>query len=274
MDWGLRNRLGRIFPESSGNTVMLAVDHGYFMGPTRRLENPRATITPLLPYADALALTRGVLRTSVSPGSTTPIVLRVSGGATILKDDLSHETITTSMDEALRLNSSAVALSIFVGATHEHESLTNLAQLVDDGESVGMPVMAITAVGKELEKRDARYLALACRVAAELGAHVVKTYYCDDFTKVVEGCPVPLVVAGGPKLDSDRAALELAHGAIAQGARGVDMGRNIWQSDHPVAMLVALRAIVHDHATVDEAYQLLVEQKARSPGSTDRPVAA
>jgi putative autoinducer-2 (AI-2) aldolase len=263
-----------MFPESSGNTVMLAVDHGYFMGPTRRLENPRATITPLLPYADALALTRGVLRTSVAPGATTPIVLRVSGGATILKDDLSHETITTSMDEALRLNSSAVALSIFVGAAHEHESLTNLAQLVDDGEAVGMPVVAITAVGKELEKRDARYLALACRVAAELGAHVVKTYYCEDFAKVVEGCPVPLVVAGGPKLDSDKAALELAHGAIAEGARGVDMGRNIWQSDHPVAMLKALRTIVHDRATVDEAAQVLQDEKARASTTAHRAAAA
>ncbi|HZY69459.1 MAG TPA: 3-hydroxy-5-phosphonooxypentane-2,4-dione thiolase [Thermoplasmata archaeon] len=264
MDWGLRNRIARMFPERSGNTVMLAVDHGYFMGPTRRLEVPRATLAPLLPHADAVAVTRGVLRTSVPPTSTTPIVLRVSGGATILQDDLSHETLTTSMTEAVRLNVSAVALSVFVGAPHEHESLANLAKLVDDGEHVGMPVMAITAVGKELEKRDARYLALACRVSAELGAHLVKTYYCDDFSKVVEGCPVPLVVAGGPKLDSDRAALELAHGAIGEGARGIDMGRNIWQSDHPVAMLQALRSIVHDHASVDEATEILEREKART----------
>lgn len=243
---------------------MLAVDHGYFMGPTRRLENARATIAPLLPHADALALTRGILRTSVPPSTSTPIVLRVSGGATVLKDDLSDEAVTTSMTEALRLNVSAVALSVFVGSPHEHESLVHLSELVDDGEELGMPVMAITAVGKELEKRDARYLALACRVSAELGAHLVKTYFCEDFEKVVEGCPVPLVVAGGPKLDSDQAALELAHHAIAAGAHGIDMGRNIWQSDHPVAMLKGLRAIVHENATVLEAMEVLEGEKRRT----------
>jgi 3-hydroxy-5-phosphonooxypentane-2,4-dione thiolase len=262
MDWGLANRIHRMFLPASGNSVMLAVDHGYFMGPTRRLEDVRATIAPLAPHADALALTRGVLRRCVDPTSSVPIVLRVSGGATILKDDLSHETITTSMREAVRLNVSAVALSVFVGAPHEHESLDHLAQLVDEGQELGIPVMAITAVGKELEKRDARYLALACRVSAELGAHVVKTYYCDEFAKVVEGCPVPLVVAGGPKLDSDQAALELAHSAIEQGAHGIDMGRNIWQSDHPVAMLKALRTIVHEKATVREALDVLAAEKS------------
>ncbi len=266
MDWGMRNRLARMFPGGDdGNTVMLAVDHGYFMGPTHRLEDARATLAPLLPHADAIALTRGILRTSVPPSSTTPVVLRVSGGATVLKDDLSHETITTAMRDAARLNVSAVALSVFVGAPHEHESLVNLSRLVDEGEEAGIPVMAITAVGKELEKRDARYLALACRVSAELGAHLVKTYYCDGFEKVVEGCPVPLVVAGGPKLDSDRSALELAHGAIAKGARGIDMGRNIWQSDHPVAMLRALRTIVHDQATVAGAMKLLERPEGRTP---------
>ncbi|MFI5414167.1 MAG: 3-hydroxy-5-phosphonooxypentane-2,4-dione thiolase [Candidatus Lutacidiplasmatales archaeon] len=259
MDWGLRNRIDRMFPSSSGNSVMLAVDHGYFMGPTRNLENAKATILPLLPYADALALTRGILRTSVPPTTSTPIVLRVSGGVTILKDDLSEETITTSIQEAVRLNVSAVALSVFVGSAHEHQSLANLAKLVDDGQTYGMPVLAITAVGKELEKRDARYLALACRVSAELGAHIVKTYYCDGFSKVVDSCPVPVVVAGGPKLDSIEAALTLAHGAIAEGAKGIDMGRNIWQSEHPVAMLKALRAIVHQGATVREAAALFHE---------------
>jgi putative autoinducer-2 (AI-2) aldolase len=264
MDWGMGNRIARMFPARSANTVMLAVDHGYFMGPTHRLENPRATIAPLLPFADAVAVTRGVLRTSVDPNSTTPVVLRVSGGATVLKEDLSDEAITTPVSEALRLNASAVALSVFVGSPHEHQSLVSLAKLVDEGEATGMPVMAITAVGKELEKRDARYLALACRVSAELGAHLVKTYYCDEFTKVVEGCPVPLVVAGGPRLENDQAALELAHRAIAEGARGIDMGRNIWQSDHPVAMLKALRAIVHDKATVADAMQILGAEKART----------
>ena len=273
MDWGMKNRLSRMFGPTSGNTVMLAVDHGYFMGPTRRLEDARATIAPLLPHADALALTRGILRTSVPPTAQTPIVLRVSGGVTVLHDDLSHETITTPLREALRLNCSAVALSVFAGAPHEHESLTNLGQLVTEGEECGMPVMAITAVGKELEKRDARYLALACRVSAELGAHLVKTYYCDNFAKVVEGCPVPLVVAGGPKLDSDKAALELAHSAIAEGAKGIDMGRNIWQSDHPVAMLKALRSIVHDKATVGEALDILEGEKSRPAAGSKAAVA-
>ncbi len=264
MDWGMRNRLARMFRPPSGNSVMLAVDHGYFMGPTRRLEDVRGTVAPLLPHADAVALTRGILRACVPAESATPVVLRVSGGATVLQEDLSDEAITTSMPEAARLNVSAVALSVFVGAPHEHQSLVNLARLVDESAETGIPVLAITAVGKELEKRDARYLALACRVSAELGAQMVKTYYCEGFSKVVEGCPVPLVVAGGPKLDSDRAALELAHGAIADGARGIDMGRNIWQSDHPVAMLKALRAIVHERATVREAMDVLeAERTAR-----------
>jgi putative autoinducer-2 (AI-2) aldolase len=269
MDWGMENRLARMFSPVSHNSVMLAVDHGYFMGPTHRLEDARLTIAPLLPHADALALTRGILRRCVPPSASTPIVLRVSGGATVLKEDLSDEKITTSMREAARLNVSAVAMSVFVGAPHEHESLVHLGELVDQGEEAGIPVMAITAVGKELEKRDARYLALACRVSAELGAHVVKTYYCDDFAKVVEGCPVPLVVAGGPKLDSDRAALELAYHAIEEGAHGIDMGRNIWQSDHPVPMLRALRAIVHEKATVREALDVLEGEKTHSrPAAT------
>jgi 3-hydroxy-5-phosphonooxypentane-2,4-dione thiolase len=261
MDWGMENRIARMFSPASHNTVMLAVDHGYFMGPTHHLEDARSTIAPLLPHADALALTRGILRRCVPPSASTPIVLRVSGGATVLKEDLSNEKITTSMREAARLNVSAVAMSVFVGAPHEHESLVHLGELVDEGEEAGIPVMAITAVGKELEKRDARYLALACRVSAELGAHLVKTYYCDEFSKVVEGCPVPLVVAGGPKLDSDRSALELAFSAIDQGAHGIDMGRNIWQSEHPVAMLKALRSIVHEKASVREALDVLDGEK-------------
>jgi putative autoinducer-2 (AI-2) aldolase len=234
---------------------MLAVDHGYFLGPTRKLEIPRKTIEPLLPYADAIMITRGVVRTSVDPGYNTPIVLRVSGGASVLKEDLSDEDVTTGMREAVRLNASAVALSIFVGAPHEHESLMNLGKLVDEGEEIGMPVLAVTAVGKELEKRDARYLSLACRIAAEFGAHFVKTYYCEDFEKVVESCPVPLVVAGGPKLETDLDALELTQRAIEAGAVGVDMGRNIWQAANPVGMIRAVRAIVHEHASAKEALE-------------------
>ncbi len=245
---------------------MLAVDHGYFMGPTHRLEEPRKTIEPLLPYADALMLTRGVLRTSIDPGSNVPIVLRVSGGASILSESLSNEALTTSVRDAVRLNVAAMAISIFVGSPHEHQTLTNLSKLVDSGEEYGIPVLAVTAVGKELEKRDARYLALACRIAAELGSHFVKTYYCEGFEKVVKGCPVPLVVAGGPKLETELDAFQLAHDAISEGAVGVDMGRNIWQSEHPVPMIKAIREIVHGNASVRDAQQVYAEaRKAREP---------
>lgn len=272
MSWGLKNRMARMIKPATGKSVMLAVDHGYFMGPTHRLERPRETIAPLLPYCDALALTRGVLRSCVDPSSDTPIILRVSGGASIVGEDLAHEDITTSMEDALRLNVSAVALSIFVGSKYEHDSLVNLSRLVDEGEALGMPVLAITAVGKELEKRDARYLALASRIAAEQGAHVVKTYYCDGFSKVIEGCPVPVVVAGGPKFDTDKEALALAHDAIEAGAVGVDMGRNIWQSEHPVAMIQGIRAVVHDKATVKEALDVLNAAKAApAPSAATRP---
>ena len=257
MSWGLHNRLSRIIRPADHRTVMLAVDHGYFLGPTHMLEVPRKTIEPLLPYADGLMITRGVIRTSIDPSFPTPIVLRVSGGASVIKEDLSHETVTTGMREALRLNASAVALSIFVGAPHEHDSLVNLGKLVDEGEEVGMPVLAVTAVGKELEKRDVRYLSLACRIAAEFGAHFVKTYYCDDFEKVVESCPVPLVVAGGPKLETELDALELTQHAIEAGATGVDMGRNIWQAPNAVGMIRAVRAIVHEHASAKEALEHL-----------------
>lgn len=256
MDWGMRNRLHRIIRPDTGRTVMLAVDHGYFMGPTSKLEVPRKTIEPLLPFADSLMVTRGVVRSSVPPGAGVPIVLRVSGGTSILADDLSNEGIMTTMKDAVRLNAAAVALSVFVGTAHERETLLNLGALVSEGQEFGMPVLAVTAVGKELEKRDARYLALCCRIAAEAGAQIVKTYYCDGFEKVVEGCPVPLVVAGGPKLDTEMDVLELTSSAIRQGAAGVDMGRNIWQHAAPVAMIKAVRAIVHDGASPQDAYAL------------------
>src|SRR6058998_2191670 len=261
MDWGMSNRLSRVIKPSSGKSVMLAVDHGYFMGPSHKLEQPRKTIEPLIPYADALMLTRGVLRTSVDPKRDVPIILRVSGGASIVSKTLSNEAITTSVRDAIRLNVSALALSIFVGSEHEHQTLTNLSRLVDEGEDYGIPVLAVTAVGKELEKRDARYLALSCRIAAELGAHFVKTYFCEDFGKVVDGCPVPLVVAGGPKLETEMDAFQLASDAVREGAVGVDMGRNIWQSEHPVPMLRAIRQIVHQGSSVREAKEFYEEAK-------------
>jgi len=258
MDWGLANRMSRILKPATGRTVMLAVDHGYFLGATSGLEEPRKTIEPLLPYADSLMLTRGVLRTSVPPGADIPIVLRVSGGTSILKE-LSNEGLTVAMEDAVRLNASAVTLSVFVGAEGERETLLNLARLVDEGERHGIPVLAVTAVGKDMV-RDARYLGLACRIAAELGAHMVKTYYCEGFEEVVRSTPVPLVIAGGKKLP-ERDAITLAHNAIRAGARGVDMGRNIFQSDKPVGMIKAVRAIVHEKATVEQAFAIYREGK-------------
>jgi putative autoinducer-2 (AI-2) aldolase len=242
---------------------MLAVDHGYFQGPTTGLQNPRKAIQPLIPYTDALMLTRGVLRTSIDAKSDVPIVLRVSGGTSILKQDLSDEGVVASVEEAIRLNASAMALSIFVGSPNEKQTLLNLSKLVDLGERYGIPVLAVTAIGREIE-RDARYLALACRIAAELGAHFVKTYYCDGFKKVVEGCPVPLVIAGGKKIP-ERDAMQLAYNAIQDGAVGVDMGRNIFQSESPVAMIQAIRAIVHENTTVEEAYDLFEKVKSKGP---------
>jgi putative autoinducer-2 (AI-2) aldolase len=227
------------------------------LGPVSKLEEPRKTIEPLLPYADALMLTRGVLRTSVDPLSNVPIVLRASGGNSIIGKDLSNEEITVSMEDAIRLNASAVAFSIYLGAEYEHQTLVGLSRLVDQGERYGMPVLAVTAVGKELEKRDARYLSLSCRIAAEMGAHFVKTYYCEDFEKVVKSCPVPLVIAGGPKLKTELDALNIAHAAIEEGAAGVDMGRNIWQSPNPIGMIKAIRAIVHEGSSVKDAAKLL-----------------
>ncbi len=261
MDWGLENRLSQIIKPKTGKTVMLAVDHGYFLGPTKNLEDAQSTIKPLLSYADALMLTRGILRTSVTPKTSVPVVLRVSGGTSIIGNDLSNEGITTSMEEAVRLNAAAVALSIFVGSEYEHQTLDNLAFLVDEGQTLGIPVLAVTAVGKELGKRDARFLALSCRIAAELGASFVKTYYCDDFEKVVESCPVPVVIAGGPKLETELDAFQMAFDAIQRGASGVDMGRNIWQNPHPIGMIKAIKAVVHKKASPREALEIYNKNK-------------
>jgi putative autoinducer-2 (AI-2) aldolase len=260
MNWGMKNRISKIIDPEDNRCVMLAVDHGYFLGPTERLEVPSNTIKPLLSYADSLMLTRGILRTSVNPNTSIPIVLRVSGGTSVIGEDLSNETITTSIEEAIRLNATCIALSIFVGSKYEHQTLSNLAKLVDKGEKYGIPILAVTAVGKEMA-RDARYLSLSCRIAAELGAHIVKTYYCENFEKVIEGCPVPVIIAGGKKLPKEVDALELAHNAIQHGAAGVDMGRNIWQSDYPVEMIKAVRAIVHENLNVHEAYDILLTGK-------------
>ena len=255
MDWGMQNRLAQLI-QADGRCLFLPVDHGYFQGPTRKLEDPRKTLEPLLPYTDAVFITRGVLRSCVDPDNTKPIILRVSGGTSVAGKDLAHEGITTSMEEVIRLNACAVGISIFVGTDYEHDSLLNLTKLVDEGERYGMPVMAVTAVGRELEKRDDRYLALSCRIAAELGARVVKTYYCEKFDKVVNGCPVPIVIAGGPKAETEYEVFQFVHEGIQEGAIGVNLGRNIWQNEHPVAMIRAIRAIIHEDATAQQAQEL------------------
>ena len=262
MSWGLENRLSRIIRREDGRTVMLAVDHGYFQGPTTGLVDAAGAIGALVDHADTLMLTRGILRSCVDSVTATPIVLRVSGGNSVLQDDLSDETIITSVEECIRLNAAGMAMSLFIGSDHQHQTIKNLGKLVDEGERYGIPVLAVTAVGKEMV-RDARYLGLATRIAAEMGAHIVKTYLCDDFERVVAGCPVPLVVAGGKKLP-ERDALQLTFDSIAGGAAGVDMGRNIFQSDSPVGMIKAVRAIVHRNASVDDAYAVYEDEKAAS----------
>jgi putative autoinducer-2 (AI-2) aldolase len=246
LDWGMRSRLSSLI-KADGHCQFLPIDHGYFQGPTRCLERPgetirdllpyadglfvtRGVLRTLLPYADGLFVTRGVLRTCVDPDFETPVILRVSGGTSVVGKDLANEVITTSIEEAIRLNVAAVGLSIFVGSDYEKETLESLALLVDECENYGIPVMAVTAVGKELEKRAARFLALASRIAAELGAKVVKTYYCsEDFDKVTNGCPVPVVMAGGPKCETELEVFDFVYDGIQKGAIGVNLGRNVWQ---------------------------------------------
>lgn len=255
MDWGMENRMSRLI-QPDGRCFFLPIDHGYFQGPTSCLEKPGETIAPLLPYCDALFVTRGVLRAAVPAAGSKPIILRVSGGSSVVGRDLADEGLTTSIEEILRLNATAVGMSIFVGSDYEKESLLNLADLVNRCEDFGIPVMAVTAVGKELEKRDARYLSLCCRIAAELGARVVKTYWCRDFDKVVCGCPVPVVMAGGPKCETELEVMEFVYDGIRNGAIGLNLGRNVWQNPHPVAMMQALRAIIHENRTAREAWEL------------------
>lgn len=264
MDWGIKNRLSRLF-QDDGHCFFLPIDHGYFQGPTRCLEKPGETIKPLLPYCDALFVTRGVLRSAVEPVNSKPIILRVSGGTSVVGKDLANESVTTSIEEIIRLNAAAVGISVFIGSDYERETLLNLAELVNDCEDYGIPVMAVTAVGKEMEKREARYLALCCRIAAELGARVVKTYWCEkDFDKVVEGCPVPVVMAGGPKCETALEVLEFVHDGMQKGAVGINLGRNVWQNKYPVPIAKALNAIIHKKATVKEANEIFKESRGKS----------
>lgn len=261
MDWGMKNRLSKLIP-ADGRCFFMPIDHGYFQGPTHCLEKPAETIKPLFEFYDGLFVTRGVLRSVIEPLNAKPIILRVSGGTSMAAGDLANEGLTTSIEEIIRLNASAVGISVFVGSSHEKETLMNLANLVNECENYGIPVMAVTAVGKELEKRDARYLALSCRIAAELGARIVKTYWCpDDFDKVIKGCPVPVVIAGGPKCETEKEVFEFVYDGIQKGAIGINLGRNVWQSPHPVAMAAALRAIIHEKADVKKAQEIFNQVK-------------
>ena len=253
-DWGMQNRLARIFRPDTGKTVMLAIDHGYFQGPTTGLERVDLTITPLVPYADALMVTRGILRAVIPPVMRNGLVLRASGGPSILKD-LSNEQIAMDVEDAVRLGASAIAVQVFIGGEFETQSVHNMTRLVDAGLRYGIPVLAVTAVGRDMV-RDARYLGLATRICAELGAQIVKTYFCkEDFENVTAGCPVPIVMAGGKKID-ELEALRMASQAVRQGAAGIDMGRNIFQSGSPIGMIHAVGKVVHDNVAPEEAYEL------------------
>ena len=262
LDWGMQNRLARIFNPASGRTVMLAFDHGYFQGPTTGLERMDLSIVPLIPYADVMMCTRGALRSVIPPSATKAVVLRCSGGQSILTE-LSRETIAVDIEDAVRLNAAAITTQIYIGAEYEHQSIKNLIQLIDTGNRVGIPTMAVTGVGADM-KRDERYFGLATRIAAELGAHYVKSYFVEEgFERVCAGCPVPIVIAGGKKLP-ELDALTMAWKAIDQGAAGVDMGRNIFQSDDPVAMIQAVGAVVHKNEKPQQAFQLFQQLKARN----------
>ena len=268
LDWGMSNRLARIFRPETGRTVMLAIDHGYFQGPTTGLERVDVSILPLVPLADALMCTRGILRSVVPPSSRTPVVMRASGGPSILKE-LSDERLAIDIEDAARLNVAALAVQVFIGGEHETQSVHNMTRLVDLGLRYGIPVMGVTAVGKELT-RDARYLRLACRIIAELGAQFVKTYYCEeDFETVTASCPVPIVMAGGKKLP-ELDALSMAHKAVSEGAAGVDMGRNIFQSDNPEGMMRAVIALVHEGKSAKEALEIYRSFRAGPIGQSSR----
>ncbi|MEE8213803.1 MAG: 3-hydroxy-5-phosphonooxypentane-2,4-dione thiolase [Alphaproteobacteria bacterium] len=261
LDWGMQNRLARIFNPKSGRTVMLAFDHGYFQGPASGLERIDLSIAPLIPYADVLMCTRGVLRACISSETNKPVVLRCSGGQSILSE-LSNETVAVDIDDAIRLNAAAITTQIYIGAPYEHQSIKNLIKLIDTGNRYGIPTLAVTGVGADM-KRDARYFGLATRIAAELGAHYVKSYFVEKgFEQITAGCPVPIVIAGGkrlPELD----ALTMAYKAVDQGAAGVDMGRNIFQSDCPVAMIQAVGAVVHKLEKPKKALDMYKTLKAK-----------
>jgi len=253
LDWGMKKRLSNIFDPVSGNTVMFAFDHGYFMGSTAGLERIDLLIPVLAEHVDVLMATRGALRTCVSPAYRKGTALRVTSGSSMLDDDLSHEAVAVDIEDAVRMNADCMAVQTFIGADGQKSSLENLSNVINAGLRCSIPTMGVVAVGKDMERTD-RFFKLATRILAELGANIIKTYYCDNFEEVVAACPVPIVVAGGKKLPEDE-ALTLAYRSIQGGARGLDMGRNIFQSEHPAQMAQAVRKIVHEKYTDKQAFE-------------------
>lgn len=253
LDWGMKKHLSNIFDKTSGNTVMFAFDHGYFMGSAAGLERLDMVVPKLLPNIDVLMGTRGAIRSCVPPVGGKGIALRATSGSSMLDEDLSHEVLAVDIEDAIRMNADCMAIQTFIGADGQLLSLDNLSKAVNLGMRYSIPTMGVVAVGKQMERTD-RFFKLATRIVAELGANIIKTYLCDKFEEVVAACPVPIVVAGGKKLP-EREALELAYLSISQGAKGVDMGRNIFQSENPVEMSAAVRKIVHEGFTDKEAYE-------------------
>lgn len=254
VDWGMKNRLSKIFNPKTGKTLMLAFDHGYMMGSTAGLERLDLAIPPLLEYADVLMATRGGLRSSILPDHNKAIALRCTAGSSVIKEDISHEVIGVDIEDAIRMNASCMAVQVFIGASGECETISNLVNTIDMGNRYGIPVLGVVAVGKEMQ-RTTRYFLLATRIIAELGAHIIKTYYCEGFEKITAACPVPIVIAGGKKVPEEK-ALEIAYRAIQEGASGVDMGRNVFQAENPKAMLRAIRSIVHEGYNEKQAFKL------------------
>lgn len=267
VDWGMKTRLSRIFQPESGNTVMLAFDHGYFMGSTAGLERLDLAMPPLVPYVDVLMATRGALRSCIPPEFNKGIALRCSAGSSMMDEDLSHEVIAVNIEDAIRMNASCMAIQTFIGAAGEKSSIDNLCKTIDAGNRYGIPTLGVVAVGKNMERTPA-FFKLATRMVAEFGAQIIKTYYCDDFEEITAACPVPIIVAGGKKV-AEKEALTMAYLSIQGGARGMDMGRNIFQSDCPIGMAKAIGAIVHEKATAEDAYDIYREEKSLSSGLTE-----
>jgi putative autoinducer-2 (AI-2) aldolase len=265
VDWGMKDRLSRVFRRDTGKTIMLAFDHGYIMGSTAGLERLDLAIPPLIDHVDVLMGTRGAIRASVPPDCNKPIALRCSAGSTVLEEDMSLEYVGVNVEDAIRMNASMMAIQVFIGSPHCAQNIRNLVETIDQGNRYGIPVLGVCAVGKQMERNE-RYFLLATRVIAEVGAQVIKTYYCEPgFDRIVAACPVPIVIAGGKKIP-EKDALELARKAIDCGAAGVDMGRNIFQAESPVAMLKAIGAIVHGGESVKNAWQLYEDARAEERG--------